>query len=280
MTEELEPLTPEQEHARDSLRRVGLPAARADFRARLKGEFMTGSIASGTERAKLRSVLEGPRWLGMWAQPVALAAAAALIAVSVLGLNRGPAWKVSGATGEGIAIVGNRGIPMNHTDELSAALRPGVKIQVPAGAELNVMAGKTLAISVMPGTEFVLPKSPGRWFAREVDTQIKTGQLRITTGPSFRGARLMVLTPEAVVDVVGTTLAVICEPHGTCVCVLEGHVHVGAIAGEMADVEAGRRQFVFNDGRGPETDEMRPIERVKLDEFKDAMGRRMAGGKP
>jgi ferric-dicitrate binding protein FerR (iron transport regulator) len=91
--------------------------------------------------------------------------------------------------------------------------------------------------------------------------------MRVTTGASFKGARLSLVTPEAAIEVTGTTLAVICEPTGTCVCVHEGVVRVGPRGGDMLAVPAGRRRYIFNDGRAPELAEIRPVEHVELDAF-------------
>jgi len=103
--------------------------------------------------------------------------------------------------------------------------------------------------------------------------------VRAVTGPAFHGARLAVETPEARVEVTGTTLAIICEPTGTCVCVLDGRVRVGTRGGAgMADVSAGRRRYVFSDGRPDESAAMRPNEHVALGEFR-ARAMPMMGGK-
>jgi hypothetical protein len=196
------------------------------------------------------------------------AAAASLVLVAV-GLNRGPSWQLSASSGAGIAIIDRVPISMNHTQDLSVALRPGAVVQVPDDGELELMAPGNLVIQITGGTEAVLPGTPGRWFGREIAAELHRGELRITTGARFHGARLAIATPEAAVEVTGTTLAVIREPQGTCVCVLDGHVMVGPKRQPMAGVDAGRRRFVFTDGRPPEAADMRPVERVKLGLFRD-----------
>lgn len=271
MNDDFDSLTPIERRASDAVRSLRMRSATPAFRARLKDDFMTGSISSGLERSRMRVVPPATRFSGRWWQPVAWAATAGLVVMTVLGLNRGPAWQVEKVSGAGIVVVGNVPIPLNHTDQLADALRPGARIQVPPGAELELMAEGQIAMVMIAGTEVELPATPGRWFGRNVEANLAQGQLRITTGRRFHGARLAVHTPEADVAVTGTTLAVICEPLGTCVCVLEGHVDVGARGGAMAVVDEGRRRFVFNDGREPEVDEMRPMERQKLGMFRDAM---------
>ena len=53
--------------------------------------------------------------------------------------------------------------------------------------------------------------------------------------------------PEVRVEVTGTTLAVIREPQGTCVCVLEGAVRMGGPREPMATVPHGHLRYVFGD---------------------------------
>ncbi len=64
---------------------------------------------------------------------------------------------------------------------------------------------------------------------------------------------------------VGTTFAVLCLPHSTCVCVHEGVVRVGARGGALAPVTAGRRREVFHDGRAPLDDAMLAHEHGNLE---------------
>jgi hypothetical protein len=80
------------------------------------------------------------------------------------------------------------------------------------------------------------------------------------------------------VKVNGTTLAVIMEPTGTCVCVLEGEVMVGARGdaagpeggggGAMMPISAGHRGYIFRDGRTPERADIRPEELTSLARFR------------
>ena len=272
MIDDIDHLNPDVRKACAAVRSLRMRGASPAFRERLQREFMTGSISSGIDRSRMRQVPGVSRFPMRWTRPLAWAAAAVLIAVTVIGLNRGPAWQVKDTSGSGIVVVGNLPISLNHSEQLAAALQPGARVRVPPGATLEVMAPGQMAIVLMAGTDVEMPATPGRWFGRGVSANLTAGQLRVTTGPRFSGARFAIHTPEADVAVTGTTLAVICEPHGTCICVLEGRVDVGARGGEMSVVEEGRRRFVFNDGRGPEVDEMRPMEREKLGEFRESMG--------
>jgi hypothetical protein len=73
---------------------------------------------------------------------------------------------------------------------------------------------------------------------------------------------------------------VICEPTGTCVCVLEGRVRVaGQAEGAGVMVAEGQRRYVFNDARPPQTAEIRPNEHVSLREFRERKRALMEGGR-
>jgi hypothetical protein len=155
-------------------------------------------------------------------------------------------------------------VPVGDRQDLERLMKPGVRLRVPEGVQMVLMARGAMVMQATPGTDVTLPKPPGRWFGRSSQGEVRAGEVRLTTGPRFRGARLALTTPEAQVHVTGTTLAVICDPEGTCVCVLEGHVMVGRREGPMAGVDGGRRRFVYNDDREPEAAEMRPVEAEQL----------------
>ena len=208
---------------------------------------------------------------------VLAAAAAIAVVVGILG-NRGPEWRVLEVVGTGEVQADGEPIPVERTHQLAERIHPGVELIVPSTASLQIAAGSDLAMEILPGTRFTVPPAPPRWFLRKSELFARSGEMRITTGPTFPGAKLEVHTPEAMVQVHGTTLAVIMEPTGTCVCVLEGEVMVGA-RGEAAGPEgaggsammpitAGRRGYIFHDGRTPERAEIRPTELTELARFR------------
>ena len=264
MTDETEELTAVQEAARDAVRRLGTPRAEPAYRARLRSGFVSGRLSAPARVLR-------PAW---HARPLVrfglapLAAAAALVAVTTL--NRGPAWRIASSSGDGIAVVDGRPVPMGHAEDFAALLGPGSRVRIPEGSQLEILSPGGLMIQIAPGSDFTVPKPPARWFGRGTTAELRAGELRIMTGPAFHGARLAVVTPETRVEVTGTTLAVIREPAGTCVCVLEGKVAVGSPGGAKVEVVEGRRRFVFADGRPSEEAEMRPAEHEALPEFRDS----------
>lgn len=271
MNEPNQGLSDAERRARDAVR--DLPPVTADpaFRKRLEESFRTGRFPAHARRiVPLPGFRRGPvAWIAV------PAAAAAALAIALL-LNQGPSWTLTGFEGGGNVVVDGRPIPMTHAAELDRALRGGARVVVPEGAELHLASADRMMIVATAGTEFVLPSTPGRWYGRTVDAFVGHGTLRVSTRPGFTGSRLVVTTPEAKIEVSGSTLAIICEEAGTCVCVLDGAVEVGPLAGDMEQVPGGMRRFVFTDG-STEMGEMRPMERVKLTEFRDRASR-VSGG--
>jgi ferric-dicitrate binding protein FerR (iron transport regulator) len=265
--------TADERRAGDAVR--ALEAARPEpaFRARLRQDFVTGRIG---ERAVVR--LSPPWWRRGWAAALA-PAAAVVVVLLVAGVNRGPQWTVMAANGDGIAVVDGVPMPMPHAAEEARRLRAGARVQVPPGASLDLAGSGTMMMEIAGGAEVTLPATPGRWFARGVEAHVRSGTVRFSTGARFHGARLHVETPEAGVEVTGTTLAVICEPRGTCVCVYEGVVRVRAHGGSIESVSAGRRRFVYNDGRAPIEDAMLPGERTRLGEIREHRDDWQGGGR-
>lgn len=255
-------LRPEEARAREAVRGLAPPRADAAFRERLKRDFMAGRI--GERRALVLPVAwhRRPLW-----RLALVPATLALLVVAVWMTDRGPGWTVMAARGEGTVVVDGAPVPR---EALAGRLRPGARLAVLDGAEVDLASRAGLVVQVTEGTEFTLPETPGRWFRREVTAAVRHGEIRITTGPAFQGSRLRVDTPEAEIEVTGTTLAVICEPAGTCVCVHDGVVKVGARGGSMEPVTDGRRRFVFNDGRAPESAGIRPTEISKLGAFRES----------
>jgi ferric-dicitrate binding protein FerR (iron transport regulator) len=272
----------DEARGREAMALLSEPPARAAFRDRLSREFVAGTLASpGHPAHAAPRVLEaasrptrtpatlGPRrsWREIvlrWGLPAA--AAAAVAAVSAL--NHGEAWRVAGASGEGIAVVDGRPVPLQHTAELAAALRGGTRVRIPSGCTLEIESPGALRIELTAETDATVPATPGRWFGRRVSSEIQAGECRITTGPRFRGAQLAIATPSAHVEVTGTTLAVILDPQGTCVCVHEGTVRVGRDRDDMVDVPAGRRRFVYNDERPSEMGDIRDNEVPELERLR------------
>lgn len=257
--------------AREALQ--GRPPDRpaAAYRERVRGAFVAGALRPP---AGLRTI-RGLPWWRRWRLALLAPVTAALMLAAVGALNRGPAWEVIGGTADAILVVEDRAIPLRHQADLKLALVGGARVRYTGSEPLDLAAGGQMALQITPGSDLTLPAAAGRWLGRRIRAEVRSGEVRVATGPGFTGAVLEVRTPEAEVLVTGTTLAVICEPAGTCVCVMEGVVEMGAHGAVMEPIPAGRRKFVFVDGRAPEHDDMRPMERMKLGMFRETSRERL-----
>lgn len=281
MSRERDVTSPAAERAREAVGLLHEPAPDPDFRERLRVQFMNGTLAPAAGAGTAWPVAAPSRrpWLARPVSWVVAAAAAAFVVVIGLRLNAGPAWQLDSVAGDGIATVDGRPIPLGHTAELAAALTPGARVRIPAGGQIAIRSPGVLAVQMTPETDATVPPVPGRWFGRAVAAEITSGEWRIMTGPRFHGAAFAIATPAAHVEITGTTIAVICEPEGTCVCVYEGRARVGRDRSDMVGVAAGHRRYVYNDAtRAPAMDVIRPTEAAALPEFrarmKGAMGER------
>jgi len=244
-------LTPDQQRARDAIRELPAPAADPAFRARLKHDFVSGRIG---ERRRLELA---PPWVPqVWLRWATVPAAAAALIVAVGMLNQPPPWRIAEVAGGGTAQVDGKPVPLAPGSALERSLRPGAHVRLPAGAGVTLARAGRMLIEMTPGTEMTLPAPPGRWFGRTGQSWLAGGEVHVTTGPAFHGARLAIETAEARIEVTGTTFAVLCLPVGTCVCVYEGTVRVGERHGALVPVTAGRRRELFNDGSPPLDDAM------------------------
>jgi len=274
---------PNEEEARikRALLEASPPSAQSSFRERLKDSFVSGAIeVSGTAEARGRarrkaSPIRGLSRRGRAPVWIAAAAAAAAILTIVVGtLNQGQKWMVTGVRGEGTVLVDGQPVSLTDRTALNQVLVPGAEVKIPDGVEIDLVTGGAMALQLTRRTELTLPPPPPRWINRRAEIHVRYGDIRVTTGPDFHGSHLEIVTPDADVDVTGTTFAVIVQTNGTCVCVLEGTAKVGRmVAGvptDMQPVPGGRLRFVWKGNRPPSYDHMRDMERAKLAEFRDA----------
>jgi ferric-dicitrate binding protein FerR (iron transport regulator) len=250
MTRDHDPLTPEQEHARDAVREFPPMVPDSEFLARLKSDFVEGRL----EQRERFQASSRARWA--WAV-VPLAAAAALALFLLRGVPERPVeWAVLGASESGTLQWGE------STHELAALT--GAKLATDAGP-IRVEGGwieigrpGTIGVRLNPGTDADLDAS---------DWELRIGELQVLTGPGFEGQHLVITTPEGRTEVVGTAFAVFRDEGVTCVCVTEGVARIGVDEADLEEVTPGFRKVMFGDGRAPEILDIMPDHRVGLEKF-------------
>lgn len=239
-----------------------LPAAKADaaFRERLRSEFVSGALAE--EDGGLVDVSpEPPRHRGVsrwWLLAPLAAATAALVLVA---LNPGPSLRVLETAGDGYVRLGGTPLLLTDRNRIDDDLAPGAELSLPQNATLDLVADGVVMYEVVGGTRMTVPKTPGRWFGREVAFSVEAGEVRMKTGPGYPGATVRVTTPDGLIVVTGTLLSIQCDDGGTCVCVLEGTARVGVDEADLEPVPPGKRKIMLKDG----TVEIIPIKDMHRD---------------
>ena len=269
---------PDVNDAQERLRSSGRAVPDAGFTARMRREFLAGAAA----RTGSPVVATRPRrvWQGLAIATLSAAAACA----AVFAANQGASWQVHAISGSGSIRMGGREVAIGDSAGILSRLRAGSFIEVPEGAQLDVRLDGVALFQITSGTRVVLPNSPGRWFARTMSGRVESGELRVATGPRFKGAQLSLRADSVDVRVVGTTLAVLSQPEGTCVCVFEGQVGMSRSGNGSAQVEQGTRRVSPRDGTAARVEPIRQMESAKLSmlrrEADRVLGRRKAGHIP
>jgi hypothetical protein len=258
-------MRPEETAVARAVRGLPDPEPRAAYRERLRSDFVRAAVRP----AARRRTSPWKRWaLGL------LVPAAAVAALLIVAANRGPGWRIlDPPAGTQLRI---DGAEVDAADpSLARRLRAGARIELGEAEPVTLVSREQLVIQVLPGTEMTLSSPPARWFGRTVEASVDAGEVRIATDRGFRGARLLVTTPELDIEVLGTTLAVMRPPFGTCVCVHGGTVYVsprGAWAhgggqepaGAPEAVPAGGRYTAYREEGVIDRGEILPEERMKL----------------
>lgn len=249
-----------------TLSRSPQPAAPAEFRDRLRAQFVGDVIPVPLKSPGRRGAP------AHWERPaVAALGIAAALAVAVM-LRPGPALRLVSASGTGVVAIDGHSTALDRTAEIARRLRPGAELRMPPEGQLDLEIPGIAAFQITGGSRVILPGRPGRWSARALRVSLEEGEVRVATGPRFRGTRLQVLTPETRAIVTGTTFAVIRNRDASCVCVLDGRV---AMVGEASTdtVRSGFRRSVFRDHRPPLLEPILPMETMKLTMLRDQANR-------
>ena len=145
---EPERLTEDQIRAREALATLAAPSADPEFRAALKHAFVAGDFTrverlDAHARGAHATAELAPLWarsrlaILRWAVAIPVAAAAAFVIVSLV--NRGPGWALAASSGQGVAVVDGRPVPMNHVEDLSRLLTPGARVRIPDGCMVEIV---------------------------------------------------------------------------------------------------------------------------------------------
>jgi uncharacterized cupin superfamily protein len=255
--------TPEERAAAEAVGALGGPRAPDAFRAELRARFVSGAIAEDGPAASPAK----PRRPAPIVALFGLAAAAALSWLVWTGTQPDP-WHYMGASGESgeVWVCGHL---MDPGDEegIQAMLHAGTPIKTTGTMQFDFAMHDHLSVQLAPESEMTVPEWPRRWLGNTASCEVTYGEARFTTGPRY-ASRLLVSSPLAMIEVTGTTLAVISGQDSSCVCVLDGEVVMTDDDGTAHVVEAGTRRTVFRDKPAHVMDIL-PMERMKLEMHRD-----------
>lgn len=243
-------LDEQQTLARDAMRSLPRPVADADYRARLKAQFVVGEVPEGelsgvqTPAAPHGSETPSRGWLP-WA---ILTTAAALIAVLIT-MNPLPGPQLLAVAGGATVTVDGHEVA---DDGLDTALQPGSHVVVGGDGPLDILYPGSFALRLGPGTDVILPERPGRWFKRDVIAPMDRGELSVRTGPDLAGGSLTVQTPEGRALIHGTLVSVFRNDDLTCVCLFEGTADILTAETDLGGLPVGKRWVLFSDGSEPQ----------------------------
>lgn len=245
-------LDPRQRLAQDAVRSLGVPAADPDFRARLKEQFIAGTIAEPQPKAVPlpRRLLKVYGWGTL--------AAAAVITFAVLGLNRLPGPELVAISGPGTVVVDGKSADAADPAAVAALLRACGRLELRGETSLDLQYPGSMVMRVAAGTDVTLPKRPGRWFARTVSADLVMGEISVRTGPDLVGGELDVHTPAGDALITGTLINIFHNGELSCFCLHDGtaHVHVDGI--DLGGIPPMMRRVVFTDGSEPMFEEIAP----------------------
>jgi FecR protein len=237
------------------LARAGRPSASPAFRARVKQQFLAPEPVMVRQRTRMFPFV--------W--PFVLAASVAFILHYVLSQDAKVRWHVVGTDGGGEFIVDGRRIHSSEGPRLLDAVQTAHEIET-FTAGLRLKLNDDLLLEIAPKTRVSQLSFPA---AHMYSIYTNAGSLRITTGPTFDGQRLRVMTDDMETAVVGTTFAVDVEALGTCLCCIAGTVKCDARDGRgMVPTEAGHMCYAFHSGKKPEwgmamQQHAEPLEKLK-----------------
>jgi hypothetical protein len=222
-----------------------LEVPRAEFRERARRRFLSEALTGPEAVRPVGSpAAAGPwrRWGGL------LLAAAAVVVVTIL-LPEPVRWKarmdgpLSFAGGTyGASDAGRLGVELEQAGLLESQ-----------ADEVDLLLGGTLQLLVRGHSQVELPPLPLLDGVTPIDLGLRGGEVYVRTHPGYPGNPILVSTPEASIEVLGTTLGILAASEGTCVCVAEGRVEVtsGLLEGGVEAVSRGGSLFLYRDPARP-----------------------------
>jgi ferric-dicitrate binding protein FerR (iron transport regulator) len=260
--------SPEELRAREAVRTLSQPVADATFRDRLRESFATGAIDTRpAPRETVRRNAPAPTTRWRWFVPYAAVAAAAVVFLMVGPFMRDPALNIIAVQGANQIVLNGELVSCDELSPLQAALHPGCRVEVPAGATVEVAAAGQVLID-LEGFAFTFPRPAHRWFGGELNSTIAgDGVVRMATGPDFAGSSYRLRLEGADLVARDTVFTVTREGEEIGISVLEGELEAWLPDGSSEMVGPGSGAMI-KDGEFHIRD-FDPAEGVRLRALRD-----------
>lgn len=241
--DELEPLA----GASDGIRDVRNDAGPRNATPRPAVQRARSTPSRNSRRERAVEPTPRRRSFGPWIAVAALAAAAA-VAFVFLTPDAKPRVQLVDSP---LASLKLDGASLTDSVELAKRLTVGAKLETAADS-VRLRLDDVVLIELAAGTEL----SFATWNEGadgETVFDLRSGGLRVLTGPGFAPRRLTVRAPDAEIAIVGTEFGVdVVQGAGTCVCCTHGVIAVTPSGREAADrVLEGGMSFCFASGDAP-----------------------------
>jgi ferric-dicitrate binding protein FerR (iron transport regulator) len=246
----------DERNVTDAMRSAGPVRPNPEFRERLKREFVSGAIAEGRAGAAIGEVRAS--WLSYWPWIAAPAAAVAGLLLVVIGLRPAGDWSVVGVTGSGQLRIDEQVLSAARDSDLPSAFGFGSRLSLDDSVALALKLDERVLLELDEGADVLLPEDPGARTDGLLVAEVRSGELRVKTGPSFPGHRLEIRTVDGLAAIDGTMVSVFRGNDLTCVCVLEGTARIGVDDANLELVPPGMRKVMFTDGRPSMVTEIEP----------------------
>ena len=250
---EVEGFDPEVENALASVVR---PRARPEFRESLRRRF----CATAGEPRSLPSLEAFPepgldpraaRRRPLLRVGGLLAAAAILVIGYVFLASPAPKWNVIDLQDGSVVRIDGKAFPGEDRGALARALQRAKEIEVEKG-DLVLRVEDLALFDISEGTRVALGGFDRRGPGTQYELRVPSGRLRAVTGPAFHGRKMKVDADLFEGTIVGTAFAVDYEPHGTCLCCLDGEVGMTSSALPSAEeIPATKMCLIYRDGKTP-----------------------------
>jgi hypothetical protein len=240
-----------------ALASVVRPKARPEFRESLRRRFCSGTPAQQVpplSYAPLPELGRDPRVARRrrFLRFGGLLAAAAIAVIGYVFLSSpAPRWKVIELGDGSVVKIDGKAFPVEDRDALASELQRAKTFEVEKG-DMILQVENLALFDISEGTSVSFEGFDRGNGGTEYELRVPSGRLRGVTGPAFHGRKMKVDADLFQGTIVGTAFAVDYEPHGTCLCCLDGHVEMDCSALHThEDIPATKMCLIYRDGTMP-----------------------------